>query len=849
MELVRFPSRGGFSVRSIISFALAVITAVLLWVTLSPTSAQAATTATWSGTDTILFDNHGYIEATDFKDTTGTIPNGATIYKAPIQNVGSSQKVFILYFSPGVDPPTATTVKYVQFDYDNGQISNPHAQQDVSLALQGTSDGTGSSCSVTGIGWIICPVSMFLAEAMDNIFNILSKMIEVKPPVLGDTNNSMYIAWNIMRTIANIAFVIVFLIIIYAQLTNLGVSNYGLKKLIPRLIIAAVLVNISFYISALAIDISNILGYSIQDIFNTIREEVFHMTNDELGTGAAADPWTAVTTLILAGGGVLAGGAYYAAAGGLYLLIPLLLGLVLTIIFVVIVLAARQAIILILVIIAPLAFVANLLPNTEKWFDKWKDLFMTMLIFFPAFSLVFGGSQLAGQIIIQNAGDDIILLLFGMAVQIAPLVITPLLLRLSGSLLGRIAQLANNPRKGALDRTKGWAERRAEHAKNQNIARGGRWYNPASYGSGMVRRMDYRKRRLAEKTEVWKQAADNRYKQTDGYEKIHIRMFEVEAEKQIVENSNKKHIQSEINRPNSTLHLQNARMEAGKRVLEQTVKITEATFKEYDAGRVPVGGSVELQDSIRRMQAARQGTQIETMRAGAADTQIQREFAQVLKDSATLRQHAGGIKPLGADSVLASAVSQVRAADSQDIKNIQDASDIPPGRLDLVAAQMKAAVLANNNIEARAYQNMLVTAGGAGMDTFRKTMLEIGTTAPVEVTEYMRENMLSNHGALKAKSNDLIDWASKGDAAKGFSLGDFTYDSKAWRGLSDKDFINQHPKSQLYAFKAETFDADRARSILAADVIEGNVLTEDVKKRLNLIIDGRVEDSKADRLT
>ncbi|MGH7218414.1 MAG: hypothetical protein ACREGE_03190, partial [Candidatus Microsaccharimonas sp.] len=588
MELVRFPLHRGFSVRSIFTFVLTVVIAVLLWATLSSVPAHAqATTASWSGTDTILYDNHGYREDADFKDSTNTIPSDATVYTAPPQTTSGSstdQKLLVLYFAPGVDPPTATSVQYIEFDYDNGSISNAANKQSITLAVQGESDGTGSSCSVGGIGWIICPVSVFLAEAMDNIFNILSEMIKVQPAVLGDENNSMYIAWNIMRTIANIAFVIAFLIIIYSQLTNIAVSNYGLKRLIPRLIIAAILVNLSYIVTALAIDVSNILGFGVQDVFNGIREQVFNMTNDNLGNSVATETWTAVTTVILAGGGTLAGGLYFAAAGGLYLLIPLLIGLVLTVIFVVVILAARQAIILILVIIAPLAFVAYLLPNTEKWFDKWKDLFMTMLIFFPAFSLVFGGSQLAGQLIIQNAGDNIVTLLFGMAVQIAPLVITPIILKFSGGLLGRIAQIANDPRKGLLDRSKNWAERRAEHAKQQNIARGPRARNPASWGAGMVRGNDFRRRRLSDTTDVWKQEATNRYEETGQYGDINENKTAADLRKDRIHSQHAAHIDALKVATGSTLNVRSIEAEEAKVSAERASAQTGAMTQAYRAG-------------------------------------------------------------------------------------------------------------------------------------------------------------------------------------------------------------------------------------------------------------------------
>ncbi|MDB5180342.1 MAG: rane protein of unknown function [Candidatus Saccharibacteria bacterium] len=602
MERFGLPSHRGFSVRSILTFVLVVLITTLLWVFIGSQQVHAVgPEANWSG-DTIVFDNHGYSKTTDFKDNSNTIPDGATVYQTPPQTVGgsSSKKVFVIYFSSGVDPPTAKTAQYVEFDYSNNGLSNPQNKKDITITEQGEQSEL-TSCSVEGIGWIICPLSVFIAGGMDWAFGILATFIAVQPSVLGDPNNGMYVAWNVMRNIANVAFVIAFLIIIYSQLTSFGVSNYGLKKLIPRLIIAAILVNVSFIISALAIDISNVLGYSIQNIFNIIRENVFNITNDNFaGVNSNLDsPWKVVTAAILAGGGIV-GGFYYISSGAEIMLVPLLLGLILTLIFVIIVLAARQAIIVILVIIAPLAFVANLLPNTEKWFDKWKDLFMTMLIFFPAFSLVFGGSQLAGQLIIQNAGDNIVTVLFGMAVQIAPLVITPLLLKFSGSLLGRIAQIANNPSKGILDRNKAWAASHAENLRYKNIRDGSRLRNPLSWGNHMVRGSEFRKRNLQERTNQYKLDTDNLYHGSRKYQKLHTDMAGSEEDKAYVDNRNAEHIEDLKTKPGSVLYDRALRAESSRENLESA---KNATNQHFNDRRVTSGNP--LNASTNRLEASK----------------------------------------------------------------------------------------------------------------------------------------------------------------------------------------------------------------------------------------------------
>lgn len=845
MEIVRFPSHGGFSVRSIVTFVLAVITTALLWTTLVAQPSHAATDAAWANDNaTILFDDHGYTRNDSFKDSTGTIPSGATVFTAPVQTNTASgkQEMLVLYLAPGVDPPTATSAQYVAFDYANNAVANPHDKQSVILAPQGSTNNVVSSCSVSGIGWWICPITVFLGDAMDKVFEFLSdNFVKVQPPMIGNTtNNSLYTAWNIMRTIANIAFVIAFLIIIYSQLTNMGVTNYGLKKLIPRLIVAAVLVNISYYIAAIAIDLSNVIGYSVQDIFNGIRERLFHMTDDTatgINNSSVTSPWTTVTAAVLAGGGLI-GGIYYVSGAGLYFLVPLLVGLLLTLIFVVIILAARQAIIIILVIIAPLAFVANLLPNTEKWYKQWQDLFMTMLIFFPAFALVFGGSQLAGQLIIQNAGDNLVTVLFGLAVQIAPLVITPLILKLSGGLLGKIAQITNDPRKGILDTPRNWANERGEMRRQKQLGKPVRPWTPARATRQLL---DRNKRARHENTERYKQIADNKWHQGSRYQKIHMKAFEVEVEKQIIEDANKKHIQEAINSKNSRLNVQNARLEAGKRALEYTVKITEATIKEYSAGTVPTGANAELEGYIREIAKAQENTSVQTMRASNAEATVQRNFAEELKKNEPMRRVAAGIKEGGMDSVLAAATAAVYKADAEIIKNIQDTVDIPPGRLDLVGEKMIQAIREGDTIRARAFQNMLVTGGGAGMEQFRKSMAVVDSSPDIElsakVADAMRENILSVHGGLKGKYNDLIEWGAKGDAT---SFTDISGLKKTWEGLSNEDFALQHAKSQARALDANGIDEKRAAEILD-DKLLRQKLIPDIIKRLNGIA-GRPED-------
>ena len=334
-------------------------------------------------------------------------------------------------------------------------------------------------------------------------------------PAIDSSNNSsgVKVAWDIMRNIANAAFIVAFLIVIYSQLTSVGISNYGIKKLVPRVVIAAILVNLSFVICAAMIDLSNIFGVALQDMFNEIRSQV---SANGAFNGAPLPTWSDLVAMVLSGGAATAGvyGALAVTGGSLasaaYWLLPIIASILLTLTVVFIILAARQALLIILTVISPLAFVCYLLPGTEKFFEEWRNLMFTLVIFFPAFSVVFGGAQLAGMIILQNANSWIMVIL-GLAVQVSALAIAPLVFKLSGGVLGRVAGIVNNKNRGVIDRTKNWSRDRSQLAADKNslskadgqlnngIRKVGRWAN-------------YRSRKFKTRSEAYQKRADAAYK-------------------------------------------------------------------------------------------------------------------------------------------------------------------------------------------------------------------------------------------------------------------------------------------------------------------------------------------------
>ena len=251
-------------------------------------------------------------------------------------------------------------------------------------------------------------------------------------------------------------------------------SNYTIKQALPRLIIAAIAINLSYWICALAVDASNLLGNSVYHLLSglagkTILEataipELYDVAMRGVQNVQGAATGTAAT----AGVAALAAAIFVPTVGmqivgGIaMLLISLAVGIAAAVLIALIVLAARQAIIIVLIVVAPIAFALYILPGTKTIFDKWRKLLVTMLVFFPLFAALFGGAQLAGNILIGAAAEQprntaatpasgqyaAALLIMGLGAQFAPLFLAPWLLRNSTGILGQFANRMQQRSKG-----------------------------------------------------------------------------------------------------------------------------------------------------------------------------------------------------------------------------------------------------------------------------------------------------------------------------------------------------------------------------------------------------------------
>ena len=342
--------------------------------------------------------------------------------------------------------------------------------------IETCTDETSNECrekacyqAAGSLGWIICPVIFTTRDAIDGIYsNILEPLLMVDPAVIasiGVSSSPTYKIWATFRNLANILFAIVLLAVIFSQVTGFGIDNYGIKKILPKLIVTAILVNLSLIICGVLVDASDLLGGGIKRLFDSLAAEtsVDWLTQFTGASDPALSSVNVIGTvlayvlgLLVAAGGVAVGaGVGTGTIAVSSLIIPILLLVLSGIIaafFAFVVLGARQALIIIMIAISPLAFVLYALPNTQGLFKKWFKIFEGLLLVYPAASLLIGGGYLASRLILANIDSNPFMALIAGLISIIPYFMIPKLTSKSMDAIGGIGNAINGVSRGSRSR-------------------------------------------------------------------------------------------------------------------------------------------------------------------------------------------------------------------------------------------------------------------------------------------------------------------------------------------------------------------------------------------------------------
>jgi hypothetical protein len=244
------------------------------------------------------------------------------------------------------------------------------------------------------VSWVVCPLISNISSAiLSTAQKALMPLLRVNR-ITPATTPDLYNAWMGVRDVTEVLIILVFFIIIASTLLQQDIAmfnKYTVKKTLPKLVIASILIHFSFLFSGLIVDAGNVLGGGISTILS-----ISHDAANPSSTYVIDHIDKTVGLFNVAGIGLTGAAAAVAAFFTPWTLaLPMLAMIFLSILAVFITLAARFLFIAVLVVLSPLALLAWVMPGTEKWFKKWYSIFTRLIMMYPMIMIIL---TLAGSI-------------------------------------------------------------------------------------------------------------------------------------------------------------------------------------------------------------------------------------------------------------------------------------------------------------------------------------------------------------------------------------------------------------------------------------------------------------------
>jgi hypothetical protein len=256
-----------------------------------------------------------------------------------------------------------------------------------------------------------------------------------------DNSKRFKAAWTSFRNIALGLMVLAGLAIVISQaLGSEIVDAYTVRKVLPRLLIAAIGISLSWILCQFFVKFSNELGYGIRSLIYQPFADL-HPTLNLTGGGSGAA--SVAITLI---------GSEAIYSLGVFGLLSFAGTAALAVSIAVLILVLRQIVIIILIIASPIAIVAYILPNTQKIYKLWYESFSKSLLMFPIIAAFIAGGRVFSAVAINSDphGPTGALYQFvGFVAYFAPYFLIPFAFKFAGGALGTLAGATHERGKGA----------------------------------------------------------------------------------------------------------------------------------------------------------------------------------------------------------------------------------------------------------------------------------------------------------------------------------------------------------------------------------------------------------------
>jgi hypothetical protein len=287
----------------------------------------------------------------------------------------------------------------------------------------------------TGFEWILCPFTSALsksAEAMngfiENQLNFSSK--EFLPE--SGNNDGIYKAWSIIKNLVTSVLIILLLVVVISQAVGTGVFEaYTVRKILPRLLIAVVAMQLSWELTKFAVDLANDLGNGVANLISAPFGGAGNLDLNSLLSRLSNS--LALATNAGLGAAILASGAIAVSnpAGALLIAFSVILAVLIALATILI----RNVIIIACVMLSPLAILLWVLPmkGLQSYWSLWRDNFTKALLLFPIMAAVIYTGRIFAWVVGDLSTPGFIALLMVLVGFFGPYYLLPSMFKRGGS--------------------------------------------------------------------------------------------------------------------------------------------------------------------------------------------------------------------------------------------------------------------------------------------------------------------------------------------------------------------------------------------------------------------------------
>ncbi len=388
----------------------------------------------------------------------------------------------VMTASSGIDTPSCRDiVKLLSKDratpYAAAIVANPANFQSSGdqAADGGTTQPTCESQNSTIIlGWILCQGLAAIDGTITQLMKAVDDLLYVNPTTFATPQ--IKAIWSYFRILATGVLVIIGLVMVIGQAINIGPFDaYTVKRLLPRILIGIIGIQLSWFLFTGLIFIVNAIAWGVEGLMYAPFGGAGNFdVKSILGK-------TTGSFFLLAGGAVVAGGFALGLLGMLSIAVTALIAVV----FAFALLSVRQFVLIALLVAAPIGIVLWILPNTEKLWKIYWESFSKLLLMYPMIIfLIAAGRVFAYTVsgVASNSTDGwlasafqaptrLILIVIGL---FGPFFLIPKTFQLAGSAFANIAGIANDRSRGVFDRLKNYRGNKVA-TNMQNTAAGHRF--------------------------------------------------------------------------------------------------------------------------------------------------------------------------------------------------------------------------------------------------------------------------------------------------------------------------------------------------------------------------------------